>query len=640
MNYLNNLKNKIKETKLQKEKQLAQSVVEDFKRRQEERKPFEAQWQLNMNFLMGNQYMTLSGNGEVEEFDKQFFWQQREVFNHIAPLVEIRLAKLSRIRPEMTVVPASAEDKDVAAAKLSKKILKFIQNSKNISHVLSQATKWSEICGTAFYKVTWNGAMGEVFAKDENGVEIKDGDVEISCITPFEIFPESSTCQDLEDCQTLICAKALPVSHIFEKWGVSVDPEEINVFSLSLGSGTGGLGYNSASSAITSSTRNDCALVIEKYTRPCKELPNGRLTIVCQEKVLFDGDLPYVNAHGGKRDFPFVRQTALENAGCFWGASIIERVIPIQRAYNAVKNRKHEFLNRISMGVLTVEDGSVDVENLEDEGLSPGKILIYRQGSNPPTFMSSQNVPTDFTLEEDRLLNEFLIISGVSDLMRSTTASATNLSGTALQLLMEQDDTRMSFTIENMRSAIRCVGEQCLRLYKQFAIVPKLAKICNREGDVETLYFMGSQINADDVVFETEQEASQTIAQKRSMVFDLLSNGLLSDDEGKISMSMKTKVLEMLGFGVWEGGQDVKELHMKKAQKENLEILKFEKAKVCEIDDHDLHINEHIAFMLSDDYEKHAKKHPELEEMFLTHIRSHKKMRSLSALAEGEINNN
>ena len=44
---------------------------------------------------------------------------------------------------------------------------------------------------------------------------------------------------------------------------------------------------------------------------------------------------------------------------------MVERAIPVQRAYNAVKNRKHEFLNRIAMGVLTVEDGSVDTDNLE-----------------------------------------------------------------------------------------------------------------------------------------------------------------------------------------------------------------------------------------------------------------------------------
>src|SRR5690606_27134230 len=120
---------------------------------------------------------------------------------------------------------------------------------------------------------------------------------------------------------------------------------------------------------------------------------------------------------------------------------VIERCIPIQRAYNAVKNRKHEFLNRISMGIMAVEDGSVDIENLEEEGLAPGKVLVYRQGSNTPKMLSTGSVPTDFILEEDRLLNEFLTISGVSDLLRRANTS-TSLSGVALQLLIEQDEVR------------------------------------------------------------------------------------------------------------------------------------------------------------------------------------------------------
>ena len=83
----------------------------------------------------------------------------------------------------------------------------------------------------------------------------------------------------------------------------------------------------------------------------------------------------------------------------------------------------------------TIEDGSVDIENIEDEGLSPGKILVYRQGSTPPSFMQAGSVPSDLSNEEDRLLQEFQLISGVSDLMRnSKVLNASNMSGVAIQL--------------------------------------------------------------------------------------------------------------------------------------------------------------------------------------------------------------
>lgn len=42
-------------------------VKEDFLRRQSERRFLEKSWELNMNFLAGNQYCTLNAAGEIEE---------------------------------------------------------------------------------------------------------------------------------------------------------------------------------------------------------------------------------------------------------------------------------------------------------------------------------------------------------------------------------------------------------------------------------------------------------------------------------------------------------------------------------------------------------------------------------------------
>ena len=122
------------------QERLVESVKDEFKKRQEERKPFEAQWQLNMNFVMGNQYCAVTSRGEVEEYQKQFFWQEREVFNHLATLVETRLSKLSSLRPVLGVVPASDDERDVKTAALSKKILRSVSNKINLSDIISSAT--------------------------------------------------------------------------------------------------------------------------------------------------------------------------------------------------------------------------------------------------------------------------------------------------------------------------------------------------------------------------------------------------------------------------------------------------------------------------------------------------------------------
>lgn len=52
--------------------------------------------------------------------------------------------------------------------------------------------------------------------------------------------------------------------------------------------------------------------------------------------------------------------------------------------------------------------------------------------------------------------------------------------------------------------------------------------------------------------------------------------------------------------------------------------MKGEEVKVSEIDAHDLHVNEHIAFMLSEEFEKACEKNKTIEDKFLKHINNHK----------------
>ena len=151
--------------------------------------------------------------------------------------------------------------------------------------------------------------------------------------------------------------------------------------------------------------------------------------------------------------------------GSFFGVSVIDRLIPVQRAYNAVRNRKHEYFNRSVMNVLAVEDGSVDTDELEIDGLSPGKVLVYRQGSKVPEIMQNPKQTLDFDEEEERLLSEFKTISGVSDMMTDSYANYTNMSGIALQLLAEQDVTRLSTAIDSTKLAVKIVAKYILRLY-------------------------------------------------------------------------------------------------------------------------------------------------------------------------------
>lgn len=607
---------------------IVESVLEDFKKRQEERKHFEVVWQMNLNFLMGNQYCSVGYGGSLEDSDKQYFWQQREIFNHIAPIYDIRCAKLSKTKPKFAVLPATSDERDKQTCKVSKKILDSVLYKLRFEDKLNEAVKWSEVAGTAFYKVSWNARKGQLIATEDDGREIRSGEVELDVCSPFEIYPDSPTHETLEECQSLIHARAYSVEEIRELYGVELKGETINCYGLKdVVSGIGGLGYIGTATKVGEGKVHNSALVIEKYIRPNKTFPKGRLLIVAGDKLVYDDELPYVCGNDGKRDFPFIRQVSLLQPGCFWGSSVVERLIPVQRAYNAIKNRKHEFINRLTLGVLSVEDGSVDLENLEEEGLCPGKILVYRQGANKPEYLSGEVIPSGFADEEEKLLNEFNKISGVSETLGTDYVNA-NMSGVALELMIGQDETRMATTTSSISMATLEIVKRVLRLYKQFALFPRLARIAGEKGQIEMFYFSSSDISSDDVVIDIQSDLGDSISARREMIFNLLNAGVLYDDDGKLTSRMKSKILDMLGLGAWESAQDLSELQTKNASNENLKMLDGITTRVSEIDDHALHIDEHIAFMLGSDFENEKRRNPKIEEIFLAHIDAHKKLKT------------
>lgn len=511
---------------------LVQAVREDFLNRQKNRKPFESVWRLNNNFLSGNQYVGIDSMHDIRQEDKVFFWQERKVYNHIAPVVEQRLAKLNAIKPSMDVMASSSNVDDQKVASLSQDILRGAYEKFNLSQIISKATVWSEIAGTSFYKVVWNGASGRKIY-DKNGKLVYEGDVEVSALSPFEIYPDNNYVEDINECESIIHAKAYSVKAIKNIWGVDVKGEEVNVYD--------------ASTSLNPVKQKNQAIVIEKYESPSIDYPDGRLIIVCEDKLLYVGELPFINLADGKRGFPFVKQVCLRVPNCFWGRSVIEKLIPIQRAYNAVKNRKHEYLNRLSMGVLTVEDGSVDVDDLAQEGLQPGKIIVYKQGANPPKFLDDESLPKDFDTEEENLRNEFSEISGVTNIL-SNQFSANTLSGTALQLLIEQDTSRLSSSVEEIDRSVKTVAKMILRLYKQFAVMPRLLRVANHVGKDDLVYFKNTDLGVEDIVFTTDSSIAESLSSKREHILKLLSSNVLKDKDGNIDGEVKRKILEIFGM--------------------------------------------------------------------------------------------
>lgn len=594
---------------LKEQEELVAEVQADFKRRQEERRAIERGWQLNMNFLSGNQYCDVNSLGEIESDTGGYYWQEKRVFNHIAPTVDTRCCKLTGIRPKLAVRAASEDDDDRRSAKLASAILAATCEDCDVDGAISAATVWSEACGTVFYKIIWDSYAGNEIGRTFDGASVREGKIRLQVVPPFEIYPDTLSEQTLANQPSIIHARAVPVADIYAAYGVKIAGRDIEEYAQSRASGK---------SASTPAVKHGYEVVIERYIRPDSQYPDGRLTIVAGDKLLFDGALPYINGENATRTYPFAVQYCVPLAGSFFGTCIVDRLIPVQRAYNAVKNRKHEFLNRIAMGMIAVEEGSVDTDELLEDGLTPGKILIYRQGGTPPEMLTLGSVPSEFTVEEERLEEEFDKISGTSDITQRANAFTSVTSATGLQLIIEQDEARLNVCYEQIKSALKSIGKMMLRLYRQFASSVRLVGFSSGNDAMSALSFRGSDITGDDVVLEADSDINMTPARRRATIYDMIDKGLFSDENGKLNPAVKEKLLQVLGYNGFTGGRDIDELHRRRCAEENAELKRGGAVAVKVYDDHAAHVEEHTAFLLTE------KLTNEQEARICAHLNQHK----------------
>lgn len=699
----------------------ASMVNEEFKKRQDERRPFELQWRLNLAFIEGNQYVDINTAAQtLIEIPKALWWQEREAFNHVGPIIEARISRLARMHPILMTRPGTGEQSDIRAAKIGTHLLKNIYHDKSIQNKLQEAANWSEACGSVFFKNVWNPKLGPVVAElaygedapggmaamagtpqmpgmpgmpgmpqqappapgmgmgpgeaqqpmnplmgegmmsqqddgmhgmpqqqdDGNGMSgmidelgpalneflsgqgtetLTEGDLEPIVVPPQEIFPDSCYKQGIADLKSIIHARAYKVSEIESTWGEKVAAENVTVMQLHRSMhGMGGLGYGSGSYHHSVTSLKNHALVKEYWERPSDEYPEGRLIIVAGSKVLYSGPMPFLVGEDGKPDLPFTKMDCIERPGVFWGRTVTERIIPVQRRYNALRNRKAEYLNRVAIGVFVVEDGSVDMDKMEQEAGAPGSIITFSKGAQAPKLMENQNLPFSFEKEEATLLQEFSQLSGVSELSRQSKADPGVKSGVALQLALDQDDTRLTSTAANIEQFMVDNGKQWLRLSKQFVLGPRILRIVGKNNMVEVIDWEGADIQSDDVIVEPYSATAESPQQRREMVYGLLQAGLFNDPEtGTPTKEMKAKIFEMLQFGNWETGDDDEELHLSRAERENHSLTEGGQVRVLSYDDHILHIARHNKYRLTVDFEALLAENPVIDQSFDVHVQEH-----------------
>ena len=612
---------------------IIRKVLEDLEKRKTERSPLEQQWTLNANFLVGNQYCEINPyRGDIEQLEPVYDWLERETFNQIAPLIETRTANLKKLSYMMKVKPATNELEDYDKAETSTSILQHTQKVSDFESKKNTMISWNELCGNCFWLSWWDKDKGEKIAvkktieADENGEQkvreeaYYQGDLEYGLITPYEIYPESIFKQTVEAQRSIILEQVKTADDIFDLYGVKVEGSSVETFELTPLASGGGFGYENTTVTIGHRTLENAEKVITYFEKPSKHKPNGQMIIIIGDKELvYYGDLPYSR-------IPIVQTVCIEVAGQFFGKSTIERLIPIQRAYNGCVNRIHEYIKHIAIGSYLAEEGSIDIDVYEQEGQAPGACLVYKQGSNPPVPIPNGQLPAEVMQERYNLKQDMEYAAGVSQMMVYGSTPTGVTSGTAIDSLKESDNTRLSLTGDHLRNSIQKLAIMWLEIYKKYATTPRIVNYVGINNIGKAISWTRDDINSYDVEYTTENELLMSEEVQQQRFFDAYNMGLFTDKNGMIPTRVKQKAKEYMKCGNYSDIMTIDELQIQTAQRENSFFEEGVIPKVSEFDEHEIHIEEHLRYILQMDFHILKMRKPEYAEALENHLREHKQI--------------
>lgn len=601
----------------------------ELEKRKQERRAVELQWILNRNFLEGNQYCDINlRTGRVEQVERFYDFEERGVYNQIAPIYEARLARLKKVNPIPIVRPATSETNDFMAAKTSTYVVRGLEQKQRMKEKRDQMKAWAEICGCCFLKKVWNPNAGR-YIGELNGQPIYEGDIEDIVASPFEVYPKNNNVR-METMQDIMHVKAYDVDEIYDIWGVRIKGRKIDVYTVEhTNVGTGSQYMINSTYRIIPTQIDNAEYVIEYTCLPCRKFPNGIVIIVAGTELLEVREFAYYVGEDGKPGLPWVMQACIDNPGRFWPESVITRLIPIQRAYNAARNRKQLALNYKALGVLDIEDdGTVDIEQLEEEGLYPGKILTRGRGTRAAQFLRDGGGLTDFDTEIKQLEREFERISGVSAFSTASIVPTGVESGAAMERIREMDNSRLSLTAENINNAAIQSFKIDLRMYKQFATGKRLLRYVGENNEIMLIEWDASELQAEDIIVEKEDALSQTPAQRKMMAIQLMQYGLFKPD---VDPALRSRILDLFELGNWEDMDNIEEMHKSRAMRENRLLEQGQFPLPDEIDNHKIHIDEHIKFMLDIRFERIKAERPDIAYNFYEHLNMHRAIEAQNA---------
>ena len=591
--------------------------------------PYIAQGKLNNEFIRGRQNKRVNPNrlNIEDKAGDPGVYTERKIFNRLLPIYLYRYGLLTQNMPIPGIKPIKNTSKEVSD---SRKVNDFINSfiaDKNFKQDYQKAVKHADVYGVEWFKTGIDWTEGDDICEIETTVgetkgtmTLKEGKPFVTAVPMHEIFVDSLYVESMDDINELVHRRAFSLEYIFKRWGIKAEKQNVTEARLPVYPRYSSLGFTNAGEI-------EYAYVYEYYKKPDAVYPKGRYVIMCDDKIIWDKELPYENAENKKRMIPFDFFNMQSVPHHMIGVTVYSQLIPIQETYNAIKNRYLEYVNHIAIGQVYYWEGSLINKN--SFTTKPGKMIGLKRNSRPPQPVQKDKLSMEFINYLRALEDDMLITSGLSQMAAyGSTKSNVRTDGVA-DKISESDENKLINAIDNISECMVNVFKKLVYLEQQRQdVLMEQLKVAS--VDDYTLQYNLAGVNPEKITIVNREFLMQSDQAVEKKLQQIMSFGMFNP-ESQMSYTSKLELLNSLRATFLVDTLDPVERATHDLCDDEHLILLHENTvpKAEEFHVHAQHLVEHNLFRISPEVRTLAKENPEaykaLQDAIDMHIQEHQK---------------
>lgn len=591
---------------------LAARINVKFNAWRRDRRPHELQWFINAAYRKGlpnEASHAVRHEGQIGDQITSSLVRPRSSVNRLQAKQRARFAKFNRNRPTPLVVPFSSQRSDKLDAKASQRALDYYFGRNAMEEKYNDALLWAADCGKSFWWFHWdNNAMVPISQENDGGeatvIDKQLGDIVVEMGNAFEVLVADPKLSRLADQPEIMRVKVrelaelnirYPKTERKDKRDLEGDIDHTQPFEFerqmtALSTKPLGSLANLSNETGIDDDKMTKAIVKEWFAAPTADFPQGRYVVVVGDVVVKEKEALPFGFFDLDNPYPVEEFQDIPQIGQFWTSTFTEALIPIQRAYDNLRNQLEEQIDlNIHPKWLVPKQAQIPdsaFSNIAAEVVEWNWI----PGMPEPHALLPGNIAADAWRMANLLQVEMDDISQIQPPSEGKTSSAK--SGFQTNLLQEASDAVHAPDARGYELAIEKSAIKIRRLMKNGYTQERLITFAGPHSSSQVAAFSSSQIDEHAAIkVQIGSALGGLKATQIQQMLDLYTTGLLGDPNDPETKRRTLTTLDLRGL---EEAQERANIDEEQASEETTNMLADKEVPIPQFyENHAVHIATH-----------------------------------------------